>query len=128
MKKNTKTKDFPILSRENYEDWFKRAEVKIKGKEAYYSIESSRTEYTWIHREGGAAGVSREGKPDTEKTTDNSKVDNFTNKFERMGGSWNIENAEKWNQANAKALEIILEGLGPDDSILVDEYKTATAV
>jgi len=41
---------------------------------------------------------------------------------------WNIENAEKWDQTNAKALEIILKRLGPDDSILVDEYETAAAV
>jgi len=41
---------------------------------------------------------------------------------------WNIENAEKWNQTDIKALEIILEELGPDDSILVDEYETAAAV
>jgi len=101
MKKDSKTKDFPILFKENYENWFKRAEVKIKGKGAYYSIESSRTEYTWIHRERGAAGVSREKKPNMEKTTitistiDNSEVNNLISKFERMEGSWNIENAEK---------------------------------
>jgi len=87
MRKDSKTKDLPILFKKNYEDWFRRAGVKIKGKGAYYSIELSRTEYIWIHREGGAADISREGKPDTEKATiiistiDNSKVNNFINKF-----------------------------------------------
>jgi len=102
MEKNVKTKDFPILFKKNYKDWFKRAEVKIKGKGAYYSIESSRTKYIWIHKKGGAADVNKKGKPNTEKaiiinTIDNSKVDNFTNKFKQMRGLWNIENAEKWN-------------------------------
>jgi len=91
IRKDAKTKDLPILFKENYEDWFKRIGVKIKKKGVYYSIESSRTEYAWIHKEGGAAGVSREGKPDTEKAiitsiTDNSEVDNFINKFEQMRG------------------------------------------
>jgi len=128
MGKNSKTKDFPILFRENYEDWFRRAEVKIKGKEAYYSIELSKTEYVWIHREGGAAGDSKKGKTTTPTSTDISGVDNLTSKFEQIGGSWNVEQVEKWDQADVKALEIILKGLGPDDFILIDEYETAGAV
>jgi len=46
MGKDVKTKDFPILFKENYEDWFRYARVKIKKKRVYYSIESNRTEYT----------------------------------------------------------------------------------
>jgi len=101
MGKDVKTKDLPILFKENYENWFRCTGVKIKEKGVYYSIESSRTEYTWIHRERRAAGISRKGKPDMEKaiiiinTIDNSEVNNFTNKFEQMGDLWNIENAEK---------------------------------
>jgi len=45
-----------------------------------------------------------------------------------MGGSWNVKQAEKWDQANAKALEIILKRLRPDDFILIDKYKTAGAI
>jgi len=90
MGKDSKTKDLPILSRENYEDWFRRAGVKIKKKGAYYSIESSKTEYAWIHREGraagdsregGAAGDSREGKTIIPTSTNTSGVDNLTSKF-----------------------------------------------
>jgi len=96
-------------------------------------IKSSRTEYTWIYKKGGAVNISREGKSDTEKAiitniTDNSKIDNFINKFKQMKGLWNIENAEKWNQVNTKILEIILEELRLDNSILVDEYKTVAII
>jgi len=45
-----------------------------------------------------------------------------------MKGSWNIEQAEKWNQVDAKALKIILKRLGLNDFILINEYKTAGAV
>lgn len=135
MGKDTKPKDLPTLSRENHEDWFRRAGIKIRGKGVQFAIDSGRTEYAWIQREGGVAGTgaSREEKQGvtqdaTPNTTDSSGVDNLTSKFERMGGSWNIERAEKWDQADAKALEIILDGLGPDDSILIDEYETASAV
>jgi len=128
MRKNSKTKDLPILFRENYKDWFRRAGVKIKEKGAYYSIKLSKTEYVWIHREERAAGGSREGKTTTPTNTDISRVDNLISKFEQMRGLWNVEQTEKWDQIDAKALEIILEKLGPDDSILIDEYKTTGAV
>jgi len=61
-------------------------------------------------------------------TTDNREVNNLTSKFEQIKGLWNIENTKKWNQVDTKALEIILEGLGSDDFILIDEYKTAAAI
>jgi len=67
-------------------------------------------------------------KATTTSTINNSEVNNFTNKFEQIEDLWNIENTKKWNQTNAKVLEIILEELGPDDSILVDKYETAIAI
>jgi len=90
IKKDLKTKDFPILFKENYKDWFNCIKVKIKEKRAYYSIESNRTEYTWIYKRRRAAGVNREGKPDMEKATtitstiNNNEVDNLISKFEQM--------------------------------------------
>jgi len=101
MEKDSKTKDLSILFKENYENWFKCIKVKIKGKKAYYSIESNRTKYIWIYRERGAANINRKGKPDMEKVIiiidiiNNSKVDNLINKFERIKGLWNIKNAKK---------------------------------
>jgi len=88
IKKDTKTKDFSILFKKNYKNWFKRTKVKIKEKRAYYLIESNRTEYAWIHKEKKTADISKKEKPNIEKTTittnttDNSKINNFTNKFE----------------------------------------------
>jgi len=82
MGKNSKTKDFSILFRENYKDWFRHAGVKIKGKGAYYSIELSKIEYIWIYREGEAAKDSKERKTTTPTSIDISKVDNLTSKFE----------------------------------------------
>jgi len=89
IKKDSKTKNFSILFKENYKNWFRYIKVKIKGKKAYYSIELSRTEYTWIYKEKETANVNRKGKLNTKKAittniTDNSKVDNFTNKFEQI--------------------------------------------
>jgi len=86
MEKNSKTKDLPILFKENYKDWFRRAGVKIKKKGAYYSIESSKMEYIWIHKEKEAAGNSREGKTTTPTSTNISRVDNLTSKFEQIRG------------------------------------------
>jgi len=83
------------LFRENYENWFKRTRVKIKKKGAYYSIDSNKTKYIWIYKEGKAAKDSKEGKTTIPTNTNISKIDNFTNKFKRIRGSWNIEQIEK---------------------------------
>jgi hypothetical protein len=116
------SKHLPIVSRDNYEDWFRRAKIKIKSKGAYYTIETSRTEYAWIQREGGTKSSA------SSSTLTSSEVDNITSQFERLGGTWNLEKAKEWDLADAKALEIILEGLDEDDAVLIDEYETAAAV
>jgi len=91
MEKDLKTKDLPILFKENYKNWFKYAGIKIKKKGAYYSIESSKTEYVWIYRKERAAGGSRERKTIIPMSINTSGVNNFTSKFEQMGGLWNVE-------------------------------------
>jgi len=91
MEKDSKTKDFSILFRENYEDWFRYTKVKIKKKKAYYSIELNKTKYIWIYREGGVAKSSREGKTTIPTNTNISRVDNLISKFEQIKGLWNVE-------------------------------------
>ena len=39
-------KYLPTLSRDNYEDWFRCAKVKVKSKGVFYIIEISKIEYT----------------------------------------------------------------------------------
>ncbi|KAG5942871.1 hypothetical protein E4U59_000815 [Claviceps monticola] len=55
-------------------------------------------------------------------------MDDLASRFERLGGSWNIEKAKEWNQANAKCLSIMLDGLSSDDAVIIDEYETSAAV
>jgi len=91
-------------------------------------------EYTWIYKKRKTTDINRKGKPDMEKVTiiiniiDNSKINNFINKFKRIKGLWNIKNIEKWNQIDVKVLEIILKRLKPNNFILIDKYKTAVVV
>lgn len=117
------SKYLPTLSRECYEDWFRRAKVKVKSKGVFYTIETTRTEFAWIPREGGIKSQT----PASETPSD-STVDDITNAFERLGGSWNLDKSKQWDQDDSKALEIILEGLGEEDAVLIDEYETAAAV
>ena len=103
-------------------------------------IETSRVEYAWIYREGGAATstlatAAATGTPAT-ATTDTSSgagqgdadINNITSQSDRIRGVWNIDKAKEWDLADAKALETILEGLDSDDAVLIDEYETAPAV
>jgi hypothetical protein len=70
-----------IINRDNYEDWFRRAKIKIKSKGVYYTVETSRTEYAWIQREGSTRNN------ESELTLASSEVDNLTSQFERLGGT-----------------------------------------
>ena len=101
------SKYLPILTRETYEDWFRRAKVKIKGKGAFFVIETSRVEYAWIYREGGAATstlatAAATGTPAT-ATTDTSSgagqgdadINNITSQSDRIRGVWNIDKAKE---------------------------------
>lgn len=119
------TKYLPTLTRDNYEDWFRRAKVKIKSKGVFYTIETTRTEFAWIQREGG---VKQAIPTLASETSSSSTIDGITSGFERIGGTWNLEKAKEWDQDDSKALEIILEGLDEDDAVLIDEYETSSAV
>lgn len=127
------SKNLPILTRENHEDWFRRARVKIMGKGVHYAIETSRTEYAWIHRKGGTTTTAAAaGTPNTDGSSTTTEsvpgINNLTSQFERMGGSWDLDKTKEWDKANAQALEVILDGLDADDAVLVDEFETAAAV
>ncbi|TAQ86988.1 hypothetical protein B7494_g4697 [Chlorociboria aeruginascens] len=117
------SKYLPTLTRDNHEDWFRRAKVKIKSKGMFYVIETTRIEFAWIQREGGIKLSAN--TPSTDST---DGVADVTNQFERLGGSWNLEKAKTWDQDDAKAIEIIIEGLGENNAVLIDEYEIASAV
>jgi len=87
MKKDSKTKDFPILFKKNYKNWFRCIKVKIKGKEAYYSIESNKTEYIWIYKKRETTGNNREKKTTIPTNINISRIDNLISKFKRIKGS-----------------------------------------
>jgi hypothetical protein len=123
-------KALPILARDNHEDWFRRAQVKIKGKAVWFAIENTKFEYAWIKRVGGTIGGTTETPSTTESSSKDKDpgIEGLTTAFEQMGGAWSTDQSRDWDIADARALEVMLNGLSSDDAVLVDEYKTAGAV
>ena len=119
-------KSLPILTKENHEDWFRRAQVKIKGKAVWFAITTLKQEYAWVPRVGGAADPPP--PPPLSNSEPRNNVEDLRTQFERMGGTWSVDQERTWDIADAKALEVMLNGLGSDDATLVDEYQTAKAV
>lgn len=84
MGKNSK--HLPTLTRENYEDWFRRAQVKIKGKGVFYTIKTSRVKYAWIQRVGGTTMGTLATTTESRTGEGDADVNNITSQFERIGG------------------------------------------
>jgi hypothetical protein len=123
-------KALPILTRDNHEDWFRRAQVKIKGKAVWFAVENTKIEHAWIRRVGGAVGegtssATTEASSAKERGPD---IEGLTTAFEQLGGTWSSERARDWDTADARAVEVMLDGLSSDDAVLIDEYETAGAV
>lgn len=109
----------PVLDRNNHESWFRRMEMKLRAKECFYVIETSKYDFAWVHRADGIR-TGNTGTPSTE-----ASVDDIANSFERLGGSWNIEKAAKYKKDEATALFMIFEGLSETDESLYEEYNSA---
>ncbi|KAG6233291.1 hypothetical protein E4U25_004254 [Claviceps purpurea] len=109
----------PILDRENHQDWLRRVKIAIESKDVTIALQFTKHEYAWIEREGGAvnttptasAGAESAGAASAATASDDPEMDDLTNRFERLGGSWNIERKKEWTHANAKCLTIMVDGL-----------------
>ncbi|KAG6028139.1 hypothetical protein E4U40_001123 [Claviceps sp. LM458 group G5] len=128
---------------------FARLIVRINGispatrritKNGYAALGLPSTAKTWlspsnspstsmVEREGGAVNATPTAPTatSTAAASNDTAMGDLTSQFERLGGSWNIEKAKEWNQANAKALSIMLDGLSSDDAVIIDEYETGAA-
>lgn len=107
----------PILGRDNYEGWFRRAVIKLNGKDIGFAIHETLEDHAWVALRGGALPQPPAGQHDTRTQA------------QIAGGEWDREKVKEWSMGNAKALALILDGLDEnDDANLLDEFQTARQV
>ncbi|KAG6260448.1 hypothetical protein E4U49_004841 [Claviceps purpurea] len=102
----------PILDRENHQDC----------KDVTIALQFTKHEYAWIEREGGAvnttptasagaesAGAASAAGASAATASDDPEMDDLTNRFERLGGSWNIERKKEWAHANRGSSPMLVD-------------------
>ncbi|RKF60053.1 hypothetical protein OnM2_054079, partial [Erysiphe neolycopersici] len=112
-----------ILSRKNHEKWFRKVEFKAKSKGYFYVTEITRERFAWIQREGSHITASNKQIDST-----NDTINDITSKFEKLGGSWNIEKAKTYDQDTAKFFSQLTDLLSDDDQAVFEEYGCAVEV
>lgn len=112
-----------VLSRNNYEKWFVKVELKAKSKGYFYVTEISRQTFAWIQRERSHLTASN-------KLIDpwNNIINNVTSKFEKLGESWNIGEAKRYDQDIVKFFSELTDPLSDDDQAVFEEYGCAVEV
>lgn len=123
-RESTQISSIPTLSRNKHEAWFRRMKSRLEGKGIFYTAQQTIEEYACIKRNP----ISGENEVPKFKNRDKDEIDNLTSKFERLGGSINIDRENQFNQDQSKLLSILTDHLTEDDQIIVDECGTAKGV
>lgn len=105
------TKSIPNLTQETHDRWFRQMKIQLKGKDWFYTIESTLQE----HAKVGGVGMEVDGT-EVFPILEGSKVVNI-----RL----NLDKKAKYLKDEASALSYMCRSLSDDDEALVDEYDTA---
>jgi hypothetical protein len=111
----------PILLRDNHETWFQDMSFKLCGKEIFYIVETTLREYAWTKTDNSI--ITPASKSDKSTTSVESDMDELTNKFEGLGGTYNLEKQRVFERDQAKAVHFISMSLGDDDKGARGEYE-----
>jgi hypothetical protein len=111
----------PILSRDNHETWFQDMDFKLYGKEIFYVVEITMKEYGWIPRDNSMN--TPPGKSGKSTTPVESDIDELTTKFEKFGGTYNLDRKRVLERDQAKAFHIISMSFGDDDKSAWGKYE-----
>ncbi|KAI1003487.1 hypothetical protein K3495_g4721 [Podosphaera aphanis] len=113
-----------ILSRLNHEKWFRKIQFKAQANGYFYVTQTTKERHAWIPREGRATqkSDSKEKKIPKPAGADGG-IKNITTKFEKLGGTWNIEKTQVFDRFTAKFFSLLTDLLSDDDQSVFDEYQ-----
>ena len=109
----TEKYNVPTLGKENHESWFLQQQVKLEGKQVFYTCEQTLRSYA------GVATIGTIAQGLEELSITNSESGQV--KEIRI----NIEKRDKFMADQAVAISLLFRSLTPDDQSLYLEYKTA---
>ncbi|KAG6105272.1 hypothetical protein E4U31_001492 [Claviceps sp. LM219 group G6] len=107
--------DVDKLSRDNYEDWFRRQKAILKEKRVFYTLEKTFMEFAYVREIGDTTGpevvIPFPPSPTLggSSSAQDAAVDAITEGISRLGGSWDEKKKEQWENDDAKALPIIIK-------------------
>jgi Reverse transcriptase (RNA-dependent DNA polymerase)/gag-polypeptide of LTR copia-type len=101
----------PILTRENYETWFRRYMVELRGKGVYYVIEKKLHEHAEVATVGDLTDALEEFEIADSGTATSLRI--------------NIDKKAAYLKDEATAIRLMFKALSIDDQALYDEYTTA---
>jgi hypothetical protein len=111
----------PILSCDNHETWFQDMSFKLRSKEIFDVVETTMREYAWTKRDNSI--ITPASKSDKTTTAVESDMDEPTNKFKGLSGTYNLEKKRVFERDQAKAFYFISMSLGDDDKGARGEYE-----
>ncbi len=116
----------PVLTRKNWETWFKLMTNHFKAKQVHYVLAQTKEQYAWIKPHHGTAE-----KPSTTPSTSTPSADDpmarLTEEFAKFGGTWNIEKKATYEADEAAIIYKLLVCLGELDNEDMEAYETAKA-
>ena len=116
----------PILTRENHEKWFRKVQFRSQAKGFFYTVEITKHDFAWIQREGGPVSNKSEAKIKGKNTDDSDELLNdVISKFEKLGGSWDIEKLNQYTKDTARFFSYLTDCLSDDDQAILDEFDSA---
>jgi hypothetical protein len=103
----------PILSSDNHEIWFQDLSFKLRGKDIFCVVETTMREHAWTKRD--ISIITPASKSDKSTTSVESDMDELSNKFDELGGTYNLEKKSVFERDQAKVFHFISMSLGNDD-------------
>lgn len=112
----------PILNQENHEKWFRQMRIQLRGKDYFYTIESTLMQHAAIATPDGKSGY-------TSQNTAPMEIDDAVlTQINDVKVYLNIDKKAKYQKDEASALAYICRSLSDDDEALADEYQTASVL
>ena len=121
----------PILSRDNWQTWFKLLELYFGGESIDFVLQQTEAEYAWI--QGGVPTPSSVASSTNVKTTVEDVTEGLKKAFtgetpEKSVGCWNIDKRAKYKAASNKVLYEIVICIDETDEEYIKDFSGAKEV
>jgi hypothetical protein len=124
-----KKRPVPVLTRDNWEQWFSLLEAYLRSKSQFYTVTQTLEQYAWIARlsDGGSKPkpkLEAVSKSTANTPTSEASIEDLQSSFQKLGGTWNQDKREKYEADAAGVLYTVTICIDQFDKDHIDEFKT----